>query len=301
MLINLDKIIITFINMILEGLPFLLIGSIVSAAIQLFVTEEMIEKVLPQNNIISLLIASTIGILMPICECAIIPVTKSLIRKKVPIKIAITFMLSVPILNPIVIMSTYYAFNDMKIVLIRFIGGIILSIIIGVLVDILVSKNKDIVNRKTEYSDLCECGCLTIDYFTKKSKLRICLEHSIREFLNILKYYIYASFLSSIFICLIDENMLIKIGKGKFISIIIMMLMAFLFSLCSEADAFVAKEFLKHFNIPAISAFLILGPMMDLKNAVIISSYFKKEFTIKLIGAIIICILSFSLLLSAIM
>ncbi|MBU5454814.1 permease [Caproiciproducens sp. MSJ-32] len=300
MVVYIEKIIITFVNMILEGLPFLLLGSIVSAAIQLFVTEEMIEKVLPKNQIISLLIASIVGIIIPICECAIIPVTKSLIRKKVPIKIAVTFMLAVPIINPIVIMSTYYAFNDIKIALIRFIGGVILSITIGILVDFLVSNNKDIVNRKTEYSDLCECGCLTIDYFTKKSKLRICLEHSIREFLNILKYYIYASFLSSIFICIIDENIFIKIGKGKFISIIIMMLMAFLFSLCSEADAFVAKGFLNHFNIAAISAFLILGPMMDLKNAVIISSYFKKEFTIKLIGTIIICILCFSLLLAAI-
>ena len=167
MIVHMERIIVTFVNMILEGLPFLLIGSIVSAIIQLFITEEMIQKVLPKNQIISLLIASIVGIIMPICECAIIPVTKSLIRKKVPIKIAITFMLSVPILNPIVIMSTYYAFNDIKIVLIRFLGGIILSITIGVIVDLLSSKSKDVLNRKTEYSDLCDCGCLTNDYFIK--------------------------------------------------------------------------------------------------------------------------------------
>lgn len=300
MMFHMERIIVTFVNMILEGLPFLLIGSIVSAIIQLFITEEMIQKVLPKNQIISLLIASIVGIIMPICECAIIPVTKSLIRKKVPIKIAITFMLSVPILNPIVIISTYYAFNDIKIVLIRFLGGIILSIIIGVIVDFLSSKSKDVLNRKTEYSDLCDCGCLTNDYFIKKSKIRLCIEHSNKEFLNILEYYIYGSFLSSIFIELIDENMLISLGKGKIIPIIIMMSISFLLSLCSEADAFVAKGFLNHFSIPAISAFLILGPMMDLKNAIIISSYFKKTFTIKLIGTVIISIIIFSLLLTVI-
>ena len=86
MIVHMERIIVTFVNMILEGLPFLLIGSIVSAIIQLFITEEMIQKVLPKNQIISLLIASIVGIIMPICECAIIPVTKSLIRKRFQLK-----------------------------------------------------------------------------------------------------------------------------------------------------------------------------------------------------------------------
>ena len=65
MIVHMERIIVTFVNMILEGLPFLLIGSIVSAIIQLFITEEMIQKVLPKNQII-LLIASIVGIIMPI-------------------------------------------------------------------------------------------------------------------------------------------------------------------------------------------------------------------------------------------
>jgi uncharacterized protein len=301
MIIDINKIIITFINMILDGLPFLLIGSIVSAVIQLFVTEEMINRILPKNQIISILIASMAGVFMPICECAIIPVTKSLIRKKVPLKIAITFMLSVPIVNPIVTMSTYYAFNDIKILLIRFLGGIILSILIGITVDILVGKKKDVLNKNTEYGDLCDCGCLTNDYFKRKSKVRLCLEHSNREFLNIFKYYIYGSFLSSIFIGIINENMLNTLAKGRVLPIIIMMAISFLLSLCSEADAFVAKGFLEHFSVPAISAFLIIGPMMDLKNTIILSSYFKKSFTFKLIAAIIISILIFSVSLTIVL
>ena len=77
-----------------------------------------------------------------------------------------------------------------------------------------------------------------------------------------------------------------------------MMLLAFLLSLCSEADAFIARGFLDYFGVPAVSAFLILGPMMDLKNAIILNSYFKKSFTVTLIGVISIVVFIASLILS---
>lgn len=284
----------SFVSIILEGLPFILIGAIASAVIQLFTTEEIIKKVIPKNKFIAIIIASIAGLFMPICECAIIPITKSLIRKKVPIGIAVIFMLSVPIVNPIVILSTFYAFNDFKIVLIRLVGGIVTAILVGLIVETL-SLNKNILISRNTYGDLCDCGCMATDYFKKKSKLRLCIEHANKEFINIFKYYIFGAFLSSAFITIIDKDMLNDLGSRKVLSIIIMMALAFLLSLCSEADAFIAKGFLGHFNIPAISAFLILGPMMDLKNAIIVGSYFKKSFTFKLIAIIILVVLFIAL------
>ena len=97
---------------------------------------------------------------------------------------------------------------------------------------------------------------------------------------------------------IINENMLKSLGSNKLLSVLIMMIIAFILSLCSEADAFIAKGFLEYFNIPSISAFLILGPMMDLKNAIIVGSYFKKEFTVKLICVIFMVVGIFSLLLN---
>lgn len=281
----------SFVEIILEGLPFILIGAIASAVIQLFTTEEIIKKVIPKNKFIAVIIASLAGLFMPICECAIIPITKSLIKKKVPIGIAIIFMLSVPIVNPIVILSTLYAFNNFKIVIIRLIGGIITAITVGLIVEAL-SGNKNILISRNTYGDLCDCGCMVTDYFKKKSKLRLCIEHANKEFINIFKYYIFGAFLSSAFITIINKDMLNNLGSRKMLSIIIMMILAFLLSLCSEADAFIAKGFLEHFNIPAISAFLILGPMMDLKNAIIVGSYFKKSFTFKLITTILLVVIA---------
>lgn len=284
----------SFVEIVLEGLPFILIGAIASAIIQLFTTEEIIKKVIPKNKFIAVIIASLAGLFMPICECAIIPITKSLIKKKVPIGIAITFMLSVPIVNPIVILSTFYAFNNFKIVIIRLVGGIITAILVGVIVEEL-SVNKNVLISRNSYGDLCDCGCMATDYFKKKSKLRLCIEHANKEFINIFKYYIFGAFLSSAFMTIIDKDMLNNLGSKKMLSIIIMMALAFLLSLCSEADAFIAKGFLEHFSIPAISAFLILGPMMDLKNAIILGSYFKKSFIFKLITIIVLVVIIMTL------
>ena len=284
-----------FISMVLEALPFILIGAIVSSVIQMYISEDIVKKNLPKSRILSIIIAACMGIVIPICECAIVPIARSLIKKGIPIAVAVVFMLTVPIVNPVVIASTFYAFADIKVVLIRVLGGIICAIAIGLLIELLTSKKSQVVNRTGEYENICDCGCESIDYFYNKSKLRLCLEHANKEFSNILRYYIFGSFLSSLFIVIVKEEFLQNFSKGSILPIFIMMLLAFLLSLCSEADAFIARGFLDYFGVPAISAFLIFGPMLDLKNTIIIFSYFKKSFVFKLITIIVLIVLAFSI------
>ncbi len=284
-----------FISMVLEALPFILIGAIVSSVIQMYISEDIVKKILPKSRILSIIIAACMGIVIPICECAIVPIARSLIKKGIPIAVAVVFMLTVPIVNPVVIASTFYAFADIKVVLIRVLGGIICAIAIGLLIELLTSKKSQVVNRTGEYENICDCGCESIDYFYNKSKLRLCLEHANKEFSNILRYYIFGSFLSSLFIVIVKEEFLQNFSKGSILPIFIMMLLAFLLSLCSEADAFIARGFLDYFGVPAISAFLIFGPMLDLKNTIIIFSYFKKSFVFKLITIIVLIVLAFSI------
>lgn len=287
-----------FISMILEALPFILIGAIISSVIQMYISEDIVKRILPKSRFMSIIVAAFLGIFVPICECAIVPISRSLIKKGVPISVSIVFMLTVPIVNPVVIASTYYAFKDINIVLIRVFGGVISAIIIGFLIEMFTSKKEVVVKVKSEYDNICDCGCEVTDYFYNKSKLRLCLEHANKEFLNILRYYIFGSFLSSLFIVIVNEEFLVNYSKGIILPIVIMMLLSFLLSLCSEADAFIAKSFLDYFGVPAISAFLIFGPMLDLKNTILISSYFKKSFAIKLISLIVLIVLAFSITLT---
>lgn len=287
-----------FISMVLEALPFILIGALISSLIQVYISEDIVKRFLPRSSFLSIIIAALLGLVIPICECAIVPIARSLMKKGVPIAVALVFMLSVPLVNPIVIASTFYAFKSINVVLIRVIGGMVLSIIIGIIMSLIIRKNKNIFKESSIYENNCDCGCEVVDYFNKKSNIRLCLEHGSKEFLSILRYYIFGSFLSSIFIVLVKEETLINYSNRGFVPIFIMMLLAFLLSLCSEADAFIARGFLDYFGVPAVSAFLILGPMMDLKNAIILNSYFKKSFTITLIGIIVIVVFIASLILS---
>ena len=274
----------TFLSIVVEALPFILIGSIVSAIIQLFIKEETLEKFLPRNKILSIILASFAGIFVPLCECAIVPIGRSLIKKGVSIGTATTFMLAVPIINPIVILSTYYAFpNNLNIVFLRIFGGLSISILIGLLLEFSI-KNTSIIKDDNNYLSSCDCGCenfyINPGFLTNLKNL---IDHTSKEFLDISRYFIFGALLASI------TSVIMKFLNIDFANVMpsftipIMMLLTFLLSLCSEADAFVAKGFLSSFGNSGVIAFLILGPMLDLKNVILLFGAFKKRYVIYLI------------------
>lgn len=274
----------TFLSIVVEALPFILIGSIVSAIIQLFIKEETLEKFLPRNKILSIILASFAGIFVPLCECAIVPIGRSLIKKGVSIGTATTFMLAVPIINPIVILSTYYAFpNNLNIVFLRIFGGLSISILIGLLLEFSI-KNTSIIKDDNNYLSSCDCGCE--NFYIKPgflTNLKNLIDHTSKEFLDISRYFIFGALLASI------TSVTMKFLNIDFANIMpsfaipIMMILTFLLSLCSEADAFVAKGFLSSFGNSGVIAFLILGPMLDLKNVILLLGAFKKKYVIYLI------------------
>ncbi len=288
-----------FLGIVIESIPFILIASVVSAIIQFYISEDLIATILPRNKIGAYIIAALSGILFPVCECAIVPISNSLIKKGLPIGVGITFMLAVPIINPIVVMSTYYAFDkDLKVVIIRVIGGLFSAIVVGALVGLFYeNKNKSIL-KGGEFRALCDCCLNTKKYnLSFKDKFVDLINHGSKEFLNISVYFIFGAFLSSIFATFVSNKNLAGISANSYIGIIIMMLLAFLLSLCSEADAFIAKGFLANFGLAGVSAFLILGPMMDLKNFLVTLSLFERKFVFKLftIISIVVFFVSFTL------
>lgn len=285
---------VIFTSIILEALPFIFIGSLISSLIQLFVSEETLAKILPKNKLLALMAASVVGIFLPICECAIIPIAKRLIKKGVPVGVATTFMLATPIINPVVILSTYYAFsNNIQFLFLRISGGIVAAIIIGFIVSIL-DKNKDEVLKSTDYDfddDLCLCGA-SHNYSEKKSKISTLLDTVGSEFLDVSKYVILGAMLSAIFQVLVSRDSLNYLGNNSLLSVVAMMSLAFLLSICSEADAFIASTFVGQFTNGSIIAFLIFGPMLDIKNTLMLIGAFKKRYILLLLVSIcVICYL----------
>lgn len=278
-----DKFFLVFISLLLESIPFILIGSIISSLIQMFVSEEFIKKIIPKNIFLALIITSFTGIIFPVCECAIIPIGRRLIKKGVPLPIAVTFMLSVPIVNPIVIMSTYYAFSSNHLIFfMRIVFGIVNSIIIGYLIHISY-KNKELPIKEEIDTDtyICNCGCEDLD-FNNYSRIRVLLNHTKSEFFSVLKYLIFGAFISSLFKVTVKGEVFTYFSKNLILSVVIMIILAFILSVCSEADAFIASTFALNFTGGSVIAFLVLGPMLDIKNILMLLGNFKKDFVIKL-------------------
>jgi uncharacterized membrane protein YraQ (UPF0718 family) len=274
-----------FISIIIEAVPFILLGAFISAVIQVFVSEKLISRVIPKNKFLGVIGAAFMGIIFPVCECAIIPIARRLIKKGVPANIAVTFMLAVPIVNPVVLLSTYNAFyNKPVVVLLRAGFGIFAAITIGLLIGFTQNpKESPIKSGRFDLDNNGICGCGYDHSYSNSSKLSSVLEHTIIEFFDISKYLIAGALISSIFQVLIPRSLINPIGSHSLYSVIAMMLLAFVLSICSEADAFIARTFLGQFTLGSVTAFMILGPMVDIKNAIMLGGTFKRGFNARLI------------------
>lgn len=283
----------TFFSIFLEALPFILLGSFISALIEIYISPEILNRLLPRNRFLGVLGASLLGFIFPVCECAVVPITRGLIKKGMPISIAVTFMLAVPIVNPIVLLSTIYAFyGKAYMVLIRAVLGASIAIATGLLVENSVKSAKPIDILKESYNYNCNCG---FDHSHRKYPFRIleALDHTLSEFYDILKYLTLGAMISAAFQSFIPRSLVNSFGSHNVVSVIFMMCFAFIISLCSEADAFVGRTFLNSFTTGSVATFLLLGPMLDIKNSMMLFGSFKKSFVNKLILYIVcLCLIT---------
>lgn len=280
---HLNKFSIVFSSIVIEALPFILIGAVLASFMQVYISNNIFNKIISKNKLLGSIQAGIIGVFLPVCECATVPITKGLLNKKVPLNVAITYMLAAPIVNPLVILSTYYAFDgNIKIVLLRVGVGFFIAVIAGLLMLCLSGENNIFIdNGEGELQGKCLCGCSEIDDNSSKP-IRL-LKHTSLEFYEIGKYFIVGATLASIFQTFVPRDIIFYFENSAVLSIIILMAFSFLISLCSEADAFVASTFMNRFSLGSITGFLIIGPMIDLKNTIMLFSIFKKSFVIKLL------------------
>ncbi|MFJ1448077.1 permease [Bacillus halotolerans] len=278
-----------FISILIEAIPFILIGVILSGIIQMFVSEEMIARIMPKNRFLAVLFGALAGILFPACECGIIPITRRLLLKGVPLHAGVAFMLTAPIINPIVLFSTYIAFgNRWSVVFYR--GGLALavSVIIGI---ILSYQFKDNQLLKPD-----EPGHRHHLHHTLLQKLGGTLRHAIDEFFSVGKYLIIGAFIAAAMQTYVKTSTLLAIGQNDVSSSLVMMSLAFVLSLCSEVDAFIASSFSSTFSLGSLIAFLVFGAMVDIKNLLMMLAAFKKRFVFLLITYIVVIVLAGSLL-----
>ena len=286
------NIAIIFTSIFFESLPFLLLGSLISAVIESFVSNETIAKIIPKNKILGSIVGIFLGFFLPACDCAVIPVSKRLLKKKVPINVAVSFMLSSPIINPVVLLSTYYAFykSEPSMFWYRIILGILVSLIIGVIMGI-IFKDKKIITSELE----CDCNCDHIHEHEENVLKRI-INHTAIDLFEVLKFLMLGALIASLVQVLLPRNAISFFNNNNTLSIIALMIFAYLISLCSTSDSFVGKSLLSTFSKSSIMAYLLLGPMIDIKNTFVLLGNYKKSYTFALITLIFIIIFICSLL-----
>ncbi|MDQ0227491.1 permease [Metabacillus niabensis] len=283
---------VVFISILLEALPFVLIGVLIAGVIQVFVSEEQMRKLIPRNKLLAIMMSCLVGALFPACECGIVPIVRRLVSKGMPLFAGVGFLLTGPLINPIVIFSTYMAFGeDGRMALLRMVLGLIIALIITSAICILFKHNQLKITKesfRTEAQRMVNLPLLT--------RLKAMIEHAIDEFFDMGKFLIIGALLAAFVQTYISTRSILAQGNGLLGSTLVMMGLAYLLSLCSEADAFIAASFDQILPKTSLLGFLIYGPMLDLKNTIMLLSVFTFRFVITLTILITATVLAILLL-----
>ncbi|ESA36753.1 permease [Leptolyngbya sp. Heron Island J] len=294
-----------FFSLLVEAIPFLLIGVAFSSLLLFFVDERTLIKLLPKTPLLGAIAGSLMGVFFPVCECGNVPVARRLIVQGAPSSVAVGFLLAAPTINPVVFWATWVAFRDQpEIVFLR----VIFTLIIAVTIAWVFSRQPDMrpilqssvarqmpkVRRVEPVNPLLRSGtfllqtdgaALQLDDPTAilsqtpeqpvSVKLQLVVENMIQELKELGAVLILGSAIAAFVQVAIPRDWILTLGQNFITSILAMMLLAAVVSICSTVDSFFALSFASTFTTGAQLAFLVFGPMIDLKNIGLLMTLFK--------------------------
>tara|TARA_R110002096_G_scaffold16106_6_gene54986 strand:+ start:4308 stop:5366 length:1059 start_codon:yes stop_codon:yes gene_type:complete len=314
-----------FLSILLEGAFFIFIGTVISGFIDAYLPSNLMDKWLPKNRYVAVLVSGLLGAVFPVCECAIVPVIRRLIAKGLPLACALTYMLSAPIVNPVVITSTIAAFQEwgthgvyvavsrviMAYGITVFVGFVILKTPMEAILKNAVLKTIK-SNRESEehhhdhehdhnhehdhkhgadehegdhhhhheHGDGHEHDHDHHDHSpVEGSRLIQAMRTAQNDFTDVAMYFVFGVFLTAWFNIYVSKSWVEGFASNDWLASPALMVMAFILSLCSTSDAFVAAA-LQKFSYAAKLAFLVYGPMMDVKLVFLYSTVFKPRFVL---------------------
>jgi uncharacterized membrane protein YraQ (UPF0718 family) len=268
-----------FISIVIEAIPFIVIGAFVSALIEVFVSENTLLRIMPRNRFLSVITASFLGVCFPGCECGIVPIASRLIKKGLAPYAAISFMLAAPIINPIVLFATFIAFGESW-TMVWYRAGLAIAVAVatGIVLSFLVKDNQLKINIEEHVH--------SHSHQNTKQKIISVITHTIDEFFNMGKFVVMGSIIAAAMQVYVPTRILTTLGGTHVTAALVMMALAFILSICSEADAFVASSFRNFFPQSSITAFLVFGAMVDIKNLLMMFGSFKPKFVVLLVSLI---------------
>jgi uncharacterized protein len=264
-----------FLGIFIEALPFLLMGTLASGLVEVYLSQDWIARISPRHAVPSALLGACLGMVFPVCECGVIPLTRRLFQKGLPLSTGIAFLLAAPVLNPIVIFSTAAAFGWGRMLFWR-LG---LSLVIAVVIGITFSAEKDAQNilRPSAFGIALPVVEIQQTHESVGEKFRHAMIVSVDEFFEMGRYLIMGASLAAAMQTFIPQASLLAVGSGTVLSVLTMLTLAILLSICSTVDAFVALGFVGTFSFGSILSFLVFGPMVDIKSIMMYLQVFRRR------------------------
>ncbi|WP_404818876.1 permease [Streptomyces phaeolivaceus] len=272
-----------------QALPFLLLGTALSGAINAFVPARVFTRVLPRRPALAVPVAGAAGVVLPGCECASVPVAHSLIRRGVNPAAAFAFLLSAPAINPIVLTATAIAFpGSPAMVLARLLASLATAAAMGWLW-LWLGRAEWLkpVARHTGHSP----------GHSRWNEFRTGFQH---DFLHAGGFLVVGAMAAATFNVLVPRTVLDTFADSPWLSVLFLAALAILLSVCSEADAFVAAS-LTGFSPTARLTFMVVGPMVDLKLIALQTGTFGRAFAIRFSSATVVVAILCSVLIGAVL
>ncbi|MCP9861160.1 MULTISPECIES: permease [unclassified Cyanobium] len=279
-----------FQGLLIEALPFLLIGVLISAGARWFAPGGRWLRRLPSHPLLGPLTGAALGFALPACECGNVPVARRMLSGGAPLGAGLGFLFAAPVLNPIVIASTWAAFPDQPwLLLARPIGAVVVAVALSLLLG-LVSEplllQADLLAERRLHQPLAAVGLLErssglvgaptpAEAAPVRPPLAELIKHASQEFLQLALLLVMGSVIAALVQSFVPRSWLLAVGGAPTLSILALMLLALVVSVCSSVDAFLALSFAAQVTPGALLAFLLLGPVIDLKLVSLLGLLFR--------------------------
>ncbi|KKI98636.1 permease [Prochlorothrix hollandica] len=295
-----------FMSLLVEAFPFLLIGVFFSSALLFFVDERRLARIMPKNPFLGAITGSLFGFLFPACECGNVPVARRLLMQGVPSPVAIGFLLAAPTVNPIVVWATWTAFRDQpEIVVLRVVCSLIIAItlacVFSVQTDVrgllqpsvaqaipqpvsgdagitLLQGGTFMLGSAVPFETTAYQSLLAADPVLPSGtldRLRLFLDNTFQELRDLGGVLVLGSAIAACIQVFVPRELILNLGQDAVTSVVAMMTLAAVVSICSTVDSFFALSFAGTFTSGSLLAFLVYGPMIDLKAIGMLLSVFK--------------------------
>lgn len=281
-----------FLGIFIEAMPFLFLGTLASGLVEVFVDQDAIRRLAPRSPVLSALVGSLLGFLFPVCECGVVPLVRRLFRKGLPIPAGTAFLLAAPVVNPIVIFSTAAAFGFGNILFMRIGFTILVAFIVGLVFTVVATPWE--ILKPTEWitADACDChhdhqhahaDCGHPSRLTFGEKIRQVFQVSLDEFFEMGRFLVIGSMIAASLQAFIPQSSLLNVAQSPLSSVLVMMTLAIILSICSTVDSFVALGFAGIFSTGSILSFLVYGPMVDIKSILMFTRVFKPRVVVYMV------------------